>query len=326
MWPSFLPEAMNSISAWLLMNAALMLIALGLDHLLGEPRRFHPLVGFGHLVMWLEPRCRRIELLPLSVRGQLAWLLAVLPIVLFTASLLVLLSFNSWLWGIASSFSLYLTLGGNSLLAHAEAIRQPLQAGDINRARNAVAMIVSRNSEQMDEQAITSAAVESVLENGNDAVFAPLFWFALFGAPGAVLLRLANTLDAMWGYRNERYLVFGRFAAKADDALGFIPARICALTYAAQGNTRKALHSWRTQAKQCASPNGGVVMTAGAGALQVTVGGAAVYFGVRKEKPFMGAGPFADWRAITGANRLVQRGSWGLCLHWFVFCLLNYLV
>jgi adenosylcobinamide-phosphate synthase len=324
MWQSFIPTVVTGPADWLFIHSLCILLALALDFCLGEPKRFHPLIGFGNLAGWLERQCRQLSFLKQRNQGRLAWLTAVIPLLLLTG-LLLFLAAHQWLvWLVLNTFILYLTLGGKSLLAHAEAIRQPLQVDNTEQARAAVAMIVSRNSEQMDKQAITSAAIESVLENGNDAVVAPLVWFAIFGALGALLLRLTNTLDAMWGYPNDRYIDFGRFAAIIDDVLGFIPARLCALFYAVFGNSKQAFACWHRQAKDCASPNGGVVMTAGAGALNVVIGGAAVYFGVRKEKPLMGCGDPADWRAIAKACQLVVRTSWGIGLLWFVVCFVAY--
>lgn len=292
--------------------AALLAAALLLDHILGEPRRFHPLIGFGNWANRVEKHCRRLFAAQhLRLAGIVAWGVAVLPIVFATWLLLqTVAQYSLSLWLAANVVLLYLCIGGNSLLFHANAIYRPLQQGNIHLARQKVALIVSRETASMDERQITSAAVESVLENGNDALFAALFWFVLAGAPGAVLFRLVNTLDAMWGYKNERYFQFGYTAAHADDLLGWLPARLTALTYALQGNFRLAVQCWRQQAGQCASPNGGVVMCAGAGALNTRIGGPAVYHGIMKDKIYMGCGELADCRVIPRANRLVKHGAW----------------
>jgi adenosylcobinamide-phosphate synthase len=141
-------------------------------------------------------------------------------------------------------------------------------------------------------------------------VFGALFWFALAGAPGALLYRLANTLDAMWGYRTPRYRCFGWAAARLDAALNFIPARLTALTYALLGNTAVALHCWRQQARAWDSPNAGPVMASGAGSLVVRLGGAANYHGVCEQRPALGAGNAPSAPDIARATALVQRGAW----------------
>ena len=157
---------------------------------------------------------------------------------------------------------------------------------------------------------MAKATVESVLENGNDAIFGALFWFALLGGPGALMFRLANTLDAMWGYRNERYLRFGWAAARIDDVLNYIPARLTALSYALLGNTADALRCWRTQAPAWDSPNAGPVMAAGAGTLGVSLGGPAIYHGQLEDRPRLGTGDAARATDIDKAVALVHNSIW----------------
>ncbi|CAM3607428.1 cobalamin biosynthesis protein [Vibrio aerogenes CECT 7868] len=312
-----LHELFTGTMPGLLAGAWLLIGALWLDKWLGEPRRFHPLAGFGNLVQRIEAFCRGMPGLSEKQQGVLGWLLAVVPVVLITVFLVALAwRLSPVVWFGLNAVILYVTIGGRSLIEHAEYIYQPLQAGEIERAREQVSMIVSRNTENMQEKDMVSAAIESVLENGNDAVFAPVIWFLIAGAPGAVLFRLVNTLDAMWGYKNEKYLHFGFFSAKIDDFLAWLPARITALIYAFQGSFSHAMDCWRTQAKACSSPNGGVVMTTGAGALNVTIGGPAYYHGVLHEKQPMGVGPYATAEAIPRANRLVERGSFALSYLW----------
>ncbi|WP_117235499.1 adenosylcobinamide-phosphate synthase CbiB [Vibrio maerlii] len=326
-----MPASVELLTNHLLSGALSIICALWLDQLLGEPRRFHPLVGFGRLSRLIEiklrlsPREKSHQYNSDSVakynrrNGALAWFLAVTPPVMFTWLISTLLSSSFPLINfIFSTIILYLTIGGRSLTEHAHHIYVPLKSGDMTGARFAVSMIVSRNTEKMGEKEIASSAIESVLENGNDAVFAPMFWFVIFGAPGAVLLRLANTLDAMWGYKNEKYRHFGFFSAKLDDLLGWVPARITALAYAFTGDFKQALTCWKTQAKDCASPNGGVVMTSGAGALRIKIGGPTYYDGVLHDKKPMGIGVEAFPEAIDRANNLVKRSSFGLSYLWLV--------
>lgn len=292
------------------MSTLFPLLALLLDKLLGEPQRAHPLVWFGHWASAVEKKYYGDATVPSFAkqqwRGFLSVAILVIPVVLLATVL-------ARIPGIGSIFSiviLYGCLGLQSLHEHARAVATPLLAGDIDAAREQVGRIVSRDTANMDETQITRATIESVLENGNDAVFATLFWFFLLGAPGAVLLRATNTLDAMWGYKTDRYLHFGRFAAKLDDALNWIPARLTAITFALLGNTRRAIHCWQMQARDCSSPNGGPVMTAGAGSLQITLGGGAMYHGQWQEKIIMGEGIAPQAQDIERALQLVRRSAW----------------
>ena len=154
------------------------------------------------------------------------------------------------------------------------------------------------------------ATIESVLENGCDAIFGALFWFMLLGAPGVVLYRLANTLDAMWGYRNERYRYFGWASARIDDLLNWAPARLTALTYILVGRTRQGWQCWLQQSPRWYGVNPGVVMAAGAGALDVLLGGPAPYHGMIKERPFIGSGNIPVIADIERSVLFVQRGLW----------------
>lgn len=286
------------------MTALVAAGAVALDWLLGEPKRFHPLVGFGHLAGSAERRLHGgAEISPRAqrLRGMLAVALLLTPFVAVTA-LLCALPAVGVLFSVAA---LYFALGHKSLHDHARPVAMALAAGDEAEARRRVSLMVSRDSAALDA---AGAATESVLENGNDGVFGALFWFAVAGAPGAVLYRLANTLDAMWGYRNERYLHFGWAAARLDDVLNYLPARLTALTYAVLGRTRHALACWRVQAPAWDSPNAGPVMAAGAGALGVAIGGPARYEGQWHDRPVLGAGAAPRREDIERALKLVRHG------------------
>lgn len=282
------------------MTAVLVLAAVIADRLLGELPRWHPLVGFGRFVqdverqLWCDSR----------IAGVVSLLVAVGPFVAAG----VLLENLPGAWG-ASILVLYLAIGGRSLEDHARAVHDALAADDLPAARERVGRMVSRNTAELDGTAVAAATVESVLENGSDAVFGALFWFAVAGLPGVVLFRLVNTLDAMWGYRNDRYARFGWAAARLDDVLGFVPARLTALTYALLGNTTRAGRCWRTQGPRWKSPNAGPVMAAGAGVLSVRLGGPATYHGVMQDRPVLGEGEPPSAADILRAVRLVNRGT-----------------
>ncbi|MDS4028681.1 MAG: adenosylcobinamide-phosphate synthase CbiB [Candidatus Contendobacter sp.] len=295
-----------------MLTALLCVGAVLLDWRLGEPRRWHPLAGFGGLARRVEmfvygppemnADLRRVRgvgavialLIPFTVA---AWLLSAIPLL-----------------GLAVALgSLYLAIGARSLAEHAEVVVAALQAGDLPLARERVGLIVSRDTGDLDEEQISRATVESVLENGCDAIFGALFWFVLAGAAGVVLYRLANTLDAMWGYRTPRYQDFGWAAARLDDVLNWIPARLTALSYMAMG-TKPALawRCWREQAPFWKSPNAGPVMAAGAGALGLALGGPARYHGEWRQRPALGEGLAPRAEDIGRAVALVRRalGLW----------------
>jgi adenosylcobinamide-phosphate synthase len=291
------------------MTSALMMVAaLLLDRLLGESRHFHPLAGFGRFAIWIEQRLNdgKHGLLSLRLHGVLAWSLAVAPLTLVTW----LAWQQTFLQPFAGVLILYFALGMQSLDEHATRIQTALESNNLTLARQHAGDIVSRDTAAMQPEDVARAGVESVLENGNDAVFAALFWFAVAGAPGVLLYRLSNTLDAMWGYRTPRFLYFGWAAARIDDVLNYIPARLTALTYALLGHTRLALHCWQQQAPAWDSPNAGPVMASGAGCLNIKLGGAARYHGNLEDRPALGAGQAPQAADIGRAMTLVKRGAW----------------
>ncbi|MDP5239162.1 adenosylcobinamide-phosphate synthase CbiB [Uliginosibacterium sp. 31-16] len=277
-----------------------ILLGVLLDRLLGEVPRWHPLVGFGRSAAWLERRINKGS--ARILRGALGWTLLVAPLAL--GALLLAGLQHGW---IVDGIALYFALGARALTEHGHDVAQALQHGDMEEARRRTGYLVSRETTRMNEEQIARATTESLLENGNDAIFGALFWCAVAGAPGVILYRLANTLDAMWGYRNARFNEFGRIAARVDDVLNFIPARLTALTYALLGEWRRALRSWRAQAAGWSSPNAGPVMAAGAGSLGLQLGGAAIYEGIVEERPLLGEGRPAEGRDIPRALTLISR-------------------
>ena len=273
-----------------------------LDLWLGEARRWHPLVGFGKLAMRIESLLNRGGQRDLRYqRGVLGWSLAVLPLSALAAWACGYLGFA------LHAALLYVCIGFRSLRDHNLPIADALARGDLAQARELTGRIVSRDTASASEAELAKASAESLLENGNDAVFGTLFWFVVAGGAGAVLFRLANTLDAMWGYRSTRYLQYGWAAARIDDVLNFIPARLTACSYVLlAGDRGLAWRCWRSQAPAWPSPNAGPVMASGAGALGLALGGSATYDGVAEQRRPLGQGRPARGADIARAWQLVQ--------------------
>ncbi|ANF58047.1 adenosylcobinamide-phosphate synthase CbiB [Halotalea alkalilenta] len=287
--------------------AALLLGCL-LDRLCGEPLRWHPLIGLGRWIGLVEARAHGER--HARARGLLAWVLVVAGPVAVAVVLQGVLN-GTLLYVLVAALVVYLSIGWHSLIEHAGQVAEPLRHGELDQARGALAMIVSRDTAELDETGIATAATESVLENGSDAIYAALFWFALLGLPGVVLYRCANTLDAMWGYKNPRYRQFGWAAARIDDLLNWIPARLTVFAYACASGSASAARlaldcAWR-QGRRWKSPNAGPVMAAGAGALGLLLGGPSRYHGVLQERGDLGQGRTAKAADILRACRLIDR-------------------
>ena len=303
----------------------LALTGVVVDVVFGEPRRWHPLVAFGawatHVERALNPDRARTLPAPVGppgrttrlrtsarVRGVYAWAVCVCAPVAFAAALLAMIPapYNA----LIHIGLLWFALGARSLRDHIQPIAGALREADIERARSLTSRIVTRDTSSADETALARAAIESALENGNDAIFGALFWFAIAGGPGALAFRLINTLDAMWGYRTPRFARFGWAAARLDDVANYIPARLTALSYAVCGHLPSALRCWRTQAANWDSPNAGPVMASGAGSLRVLCGGVARYHGADEARPVLGVGRAPNAADIGRALRLVRHALW----------------
>jgi len=246
----------------------------------------------------------------------LATILLTTPLALIANAVFQTLQ-GSWFWSwLLQSLVLYWAIGHRSLLEHVRPVQVALEAEQLALARKRLGMIVSRDVDELDTGQMANAAIETTLENGNDATFAPIFWFCIFGAPAVIVFRLTNTLDAMWGYRTQRFEQFGKTAAKLDDVLNYVPARLVATTYALLGNARLAFQCWRQQSHLLSSPNAGPVMCAGAGSLEVRLGGPTSYHGQLLKKPFFGGEQMAQAKDIARATSLVEYslGVWCLCL------------
>jgi adenosylcobinamide-phosphate synthase len=270
-----------------------IILALFLDLLLGDPRWLpHPICGIGWLAQCLESPLRR----RLTLRA--AGIAAVGLVVGGTlCCVLLLLQIASWIHPLFADFVaivlLYSCFAMHSLRQHALAVLRPLRSGDLVQARQKVAWLVGRDTQQLDEEEIVRATVESVAENTVDGVTAPLMFALIGGVPGAFFYKAVNTLDSTFGYKNLRYLQFGWAAARFDDLVNFIPARITALLVIPAAalcgfDWRASWQIFKRDRQQHPSPNGGQIEAAMAGALGVRLGGKNSYFGVLSQRPYLG--------------------------------------
>jgi len=229
-------------------NFLIVAIAIFIDRLLGEPTIYHPLRGFRHIATFIEQLWHGAEELItvkegqpnqtvsiiVKIKGLLAVLFLVLPFVALTSVLcnLGLLNF------VFNILFLYLCIGAHSLKQHALDVQNALTENNIDEARKKAALVTDRDTENMNSQDILLACVESILKKGNNDVLAPIFWYMLLGAPGAVLYRLVDSLANMWNDQKSHYSNFGWAATRFDYVLNFIPARLTALSYKLLGEIK----------------------------------------------------------------------------------------
>ncbi|WP_193615074.1 cobalamin biosynthesis protein [Nocardioides lijunqiniae] len=266
------------------------------DAALGDPRRGHPVAGFGRLAGALERRTYADRRAP-----------GVLHVALLVggAAALGRVAGRGTLVTAAATWAV---LGGRSLDREAAAVQALLEAGRLPDARQRLTHLVGRDTTDLDEAGVARAVVESLAENSSDAVVAPLVWGALAGTPGLLAHRAANTLDAMVGHRSPRYERFGWAAARFDDLLNLPGSRLtAALTVLLGDDHGGAVRAWRRDAGAHPSPNAGPVEAAFAGALGVRLGGRTVYAGRVEERPVLGDGREVGVHDVTRARRLARR-------------------
>jgi adenosylcobinamide-phosphate synthase len=269
-------------------------VAFVLDLIAGDPRWMpHPVRGIGWLAMQTEAWLRRTAL-PLRLAGILAVLIVVGGSAGIAGLLITLAAkVHPWAGMAVTIYLLYSCFAVKDLGDHAGAVGHALDAGDVELARRKVSFMVGRDTAALTPAGIALAATESVAENSVDGVTAPLFYALLFGPFGAIAYKAINTLDSTFGYKNERYLEFGRAAAKLDDLANYLPARLTVLMIAmaaALSNLKffDIFHAVRRGARLHASPNSGYPECAFAGALGVTFGGVRSYGGELHNAPLLG--------------------------------------
>lgn len=298
----------------------LQLAAIGagfiLDILLGDPHGLpHPVRNLGSLITWLEGWIRKI--IPEGEKGEL-WgggLLVLLVLSTVGAVGAILLTAAAHVGPVCLFFvetvMNYYLLAARSLRDESMKVYSALKRGDVEQARAAVSMIVGRDTAVLDETGIAKAAVETVAENTSDGVIAPMFYLAIGGPLGGWVYKAVNTMDSMVGYRNDRYEFFGRAAARLDDVVNFIPARLSALllilsAYFTGMDGRQAWRIFLRDRLNHKSPNSAQTEAACAGALRVRLAGDAWYFGKLVKKPFIGdALRPVEFEDIRRANRLM---------------------
>ncbi len=298
-----------------------LLIGFTVDFFVGDPRSLpHPVVGIGKLISLIEKHLRRGNEGDLT-RGVLTVVIVAGLSTLLPAALLILAwKISPYLYLALESVMCWQLVAARDLVRESRAVQTALDAGDIEGARRAVSMIVGRDTDKLDRDGICRAAVETVAENTSDGVIAPLFWMGLFGAAGGFFYKAVNTMDSMIGYKNEKYLLYGRAAAKLDDIVNFLPSRLSALLMILVCpllglDGKNAYRIFRRDRHKHESPNSAQTESVCAGALGLRLAGDAYYGGVLHKKEFIGDPVRAiEPRDIERAGRLMYLASFAMLL------------
>lgn len=301
--------------------AAAACIGFLIDFIVGDPQGlWHPVCGIGSLISRMEKQLRKnVADTPQNLLLAGAALAVTIPCmtVVITAVLLLAAGFiHPYLRFVLMCVLDGWILAARSLKTESMKVYRRLKEKDLNGARYAVSMIVGRDTERLTAEGVTRAAVETVAENASDGVIAPLLFLFFFGPVGGFFYKAVNTMDSMVGYKNEKYLYFGRAAAKLDDLVNYIPARLTGLAFAAAAclipgmSGKNAFKIWRRDRRNHKSPNSAQSESACAGALGVQLAGPAYYFGEYYDKPTIGD-PLREIepRDVLRANRMMYAES-----------------
>lgn len=258
--------------------------------LLGDPQWLpHPIIGFGKIISWGERKLNHKN--KRKLKGALfSLLLIALTFGITYIFILFLNRIHLYLGTLISSIIVFYCLAGKTLITEVKntflAVNESLEFGRIHVSR-----IVGRDTSQLNEQQIKTAALETLSENLSDGVIAPLFWYMLLGVPGMLAYKMINTLDSMIGYKNERYKEFGCWAARIDDVVNYIPSRLTSFMMVIVSGKLSVFSFIRKYSRQHASPNSGYPEAALAGILNCQFGGPNIYFGKIVDKPYIGDNP-----------------------------------
>lgn len=289
-----------------------------LDFFIGDPYFIpHPICAIGRLISLLDRGLRRGK----SARSDfLRGVLTAVVVTLTSTAVPALLLFAAWKLDRWVYFALDTVmcaqlLAARQLVRESQKVERSLESGNLEEARKNVSMIVGRDTGALDADSVCRAAVETVAENASDGVAAPLIWMLMFGAVGGFFYKSVNTMDSMLGYKNEKYMFFGRAAARTDDLVNFLPARISALLMTVSCplcglDMKNAWKIFRRDRYKHASPNSAQTESVCAGALRVRLAGDAYYGGIRHKKEYIGD-PLRgiEYADITRAGRLMYTAS-----------------
>lgn len=310
------------------MKERMIVLCVGflLDLLLGDPHwLWHPVRGMGKGIQWTEKALRnslkiREERELDKEKKRVSGTILVIIVIILSVGIPALFLYmawriHPWLKIVVECVMCYQMLAMKSLKVESMKVYYALKEKNLEKARIKVSMIVGRDTEQLEEEGIIKASIETVAENTSDGVIAPLFYMMLFGVLGGFFYKAVNTMDSMIGYKNDAYCYFGTTAAKLDDVLNFIPARISAIcmiiaTFFLKLNVKNAIVIFRRDRYQHASPNSAQTEAVCAGALSVQLAGDAYYFGQRYHKPSIGdANRAVETEDIKRANHLMYGTS-----------------
>lgn len=266
-----------------------------LDLLIGDPNNpFHPVRGIGLLASKLETIFRKLLKNSLKIAGLIVWIITIILTFAITYGIIfVCMKINKYLGVIVQGIIIYFCISAKGLVVEGYKVIKYLNEGNIEKSRKQLSYIVGRDTESLDSKGITRAVIETIAENMSDGVIAPILFAGIFGAAGSMAYKAVNTMDSMFGYKNEKYIKFGYFPAKLDDLFNYIPARVTGIliiisSFFLKRDYKNSLKIYKRDRYNHTSPNSAHPEAAMAGALDIQLGGANYYFGKIVEKPVIG--------------------------------------